>query len=220
MANQQMHAPPASTSSAFYRFLEQALTLGKKGIRKSALPRFVGFLSYLALVGLLATSILLNLGPQVIASAIVLLMLVGIMSVLLLWDIPKIRPVIFEIILLLVVCSFLAVSAFAVYKWLESSTPNGVDARKPKYDDPVKAACMDGSIVDCQNYAGSIRVKCNPFDASCKLLATCWDDKVRALQVVDFACNTKANAESCDFQRKNMRGMLKKDCDKVTLGNF
>jgi hypothetical protein len=86
------------------------------------------------------------------------------------------------------------------------------------YDDPVKDACMNGSIVDCQNYAGRIRVKCNPYDTACKLLATCWDGKVRALTVVEQAC--KLNTESCEFQKKNMRASVVMNCDKKTLGNY
>jgi hypothetical protein len=112
------------TTSAFYRFLEQALTFGAKGIKKSALPRFIGFLAYLALIGLLAGSILLN-RPQVTAAAIVLLMLAGVMSILLLFEVPKkVRPIIFEIILLLVVMVFLAVSAYAVFTLLNDK-PTG-----------------------------------------------------------------------------------------------
>lgn len=110
---------PLTPTSTFYRFLEQALTLGTRGISKSALPRFIGFLVYAALIGLLTSSLLLNLGPQVTASAIVLLMLAGVMSIVLLLEIPKkVRPVIFEIILLLVVICFLGVSTYAVVKLL------------------------------------------------------------------------------------------------------
>jgi hypothetical protein len=79
---------------------------------------------------------------------------------------------------------------------------------------------MNGSIIDCQNYAGHIRVKCNPFDPLCKLLARCWDDKARALMIVDEVCNKHPNLESCDFQRKNMRGSIAMDCDKRTLADF
>jgi hypothetical protein len=93
-------------------------------------------------------------------------------------------------------------------------------ADKPHFDDPVKEACMNGSIIDCQNYAGRIRVKCNPFDTACKLLATCWDDKTRALTIVDYACNQHPNPESCEFQRKNMRANIAMDCDKKTLTNY
>lgn len=84
--------------------------------------------------------------------------------------------------------------------------------------DPVKEACMNGSIVDCQNYSGHILVKCNPYDVVCKALATCWQDKARALQVVEFAC--KQNDESCEFQKENMRDTSKMDCDKKTLANY
>lgn len=79
---------------------------------------------------------------------------------------------------------------------------------------------MNGSIVDCQNYAGRIRVKCNPYDTACKLLANCWEDKARALTVVDYACNQHPNPESCEFQRKNMRASIAMDCDKKTLNDF
>jgi hypothetical protein len=94
------------------------------------------------------------------------------------------------------------------------------DVGKAHYDDPVKEACMNGSIVDCQNYAGRIHVKCNPYDSACKLLATCWDDKARALTILDYACNQHPNPESCEFQRKNMRASIAMDCDKKTLANY
>jgi S1-C subfamily serine protease len=85
-------------------------------------------------------------------------------------------------------------------------------------EDPVKEACMNGSIVDCDNYSGSILVKCNPYNTACKLLAACWQDKARALKVVQFAC--QRNDQSCEFQKENMRAASQMDCDKKTLGSF
>jgi hypothetical protein len=83
--------------------------------------------------------------------------------------------------------------------------------------DPVKEACMNGSIVDCRNYSGNILVRCNSYDAVCKAFATCWQDKARALQVIEFAC--KQNDQSCEFQKENMRDTSKMDCDKKTLAH-
>jgi Trypsin-like peptidase domain len=85
-------------------------------------------------------------------------------------------------------------------------------------EDPVKEACMNGSILDCHNYSGSIFVKCNQFDPACKLLARCWEDKARALQVVEFAC--KRNDQSCELQKENMRKTSQMDCDKESLKNL
>lgn len=91
---------------------------------------------------------------------------------------------------------------------------------KPKYDDPVKEACMNGSAIDCNNYAGHIFVKCNQYDQACKLLVMCWQDKARALTIVDEVCNKHPNAESCEFQKKNLRASIEMDCDKKTLDTY
>jgi len=70
------------------------------------------------LVGFLASSFILN-NPKVIAAAIVMLMIVGIMSMLLLFDVGKrIHTVVFDIVILLVVASFLSITGYAVFKLL------------------------------------------------------------------------------------------------------
>lgn len=79
---------------------------------------------------------------------------------------------------------------------------------------------MNGSLVDCQNYAGSIQVKCSIYNPVCKIRAGCWEDKVRALQIVDYVCNKNPNVESCEFQRKNMRANIAMDCDNKKLSDY
>lgn len=111
------HASNAS-ESAFYRFLQQALTLGAKRLRPSVLPQFIGFLVYVALVVFLASGLLLN-HPQVTAAAIVMLMLVGLVAILLLLDLGrKVHAITSNVILLLVVASFLAISGYVVVRLL------------------------------------------------------------------------------------------------------
>jgi hypothetical protein len=113
---------PTASESAFYRFLQQALTLGAKQVKPSVLPQFIGFLVYAALVGFLASSLFLN-RPQVTAAAIAMLMIVGIMSILLLFDIGRrIHAIVFDIIILLVVVCFLAISGYAAYRLLNSQS--------------------------------------------------------------------------------------------------
>ena len=95
--------------SGFYGFLQQALTLGAKKVRPSHLPQLVGFLVYVAFAALFGTSLAWN-RPKVMAAAIVMLMLVGVMAILLLFNIgKKIHPVVANAILLLAVAAFLAI---------------------------------------------------------------------------------------------------------------
>jgi hypothetical protein len=109
---------PTASESSFYRFLQQALTLGAKRVQPSVLPQLIGFLVYVALVGFLASSLILN-RPQATAAALVMLMIVGIMSILLLFDISKrIHTIVLDIILLLVVFCFLVISGYAAFRLL------------------------------------------------------------------------------------------------------
>jgi hypothetical protein len=218
-----------AAGSLFFQFLREVLTLGARGVSKSRLPRFLGFIIYAALCALVILSAIFNLGTTVLVSVIVLLILVSIMSVVLLIDPKVIRQWVFEFLVVIIVLSFLAITGYAVVKLLGLAAPpspmkqmpkSEVKPDQPAYSDPVKAACMGGSFVDCENYAGRILVKCNPFDTACKLLANCWQDKARALRVVDDACNVRKNAESCAFQKANLRAQLTMDCDKKTLGDF
>ena len=122
--------PPSTKESttAFWSFLQQALSLGVSGVKKSALPGFIGFLVYAGLVALLATGLWLN-RPQVTAATIVLLMIVGLLALLLLLDAPKkIRPVVAEVVLVLVAICFLGVSVYAVVKLLNPGTLAGTQA--------------------------------------------------------------------------------------------
>ncbi len=117
--------------SAFYGFLKQALTLGLKRVRPSAVPQVIGFFVYVALVGLLATSLIWD-RPKAMAAAIVMLILVALMAILLLFDIPRrIHPIVANIILLLVVASFLAISGYAVVKLLDNKSSGNSEKKAP-----------------------------------------------------------------------------------------
>jgi hypothetical protein len=134
--NDAEHKPAQGDSTfAFYRFLEQALSVGARGIRRSALPTFIGYLVYIALAALLFAGILLD-RPQVTAAAIVLLLIVGLLTILLLFDLPKkVRPIVAEIILILVAVCILGVSAYAVFKLLNPTATDKTPASaKPQLD--------------------------------------------------------------------------------------
>lgn len=64
------NAMPAGKASlpAFYGFLQQALTLGARKVRPSALPQLIGFLVYVALAALFGISLLWS-RPKVMAAA-------------------------------------------------------------------------------------------------------------------------------------------------------
>jgi len=135
-SNDAGHGPAQrDPTSAFFGFLEQALTIGARGIRRSALPTFIGYLVYAALAALFFAGILLD-RPQVTAAAIVLLLIVGLLAVLLLFDLPKkVRPIVAEIILVMVVVSVLGVAAYAVVKLLNpiaKTSDSGTPAEGPE----------------------------------------------------------------------------------------
>jgi hypothetical protein len=142
--------------SLFYSFLEQALTLGARGIRQSALPTFIGYLVYVALAALLTTGIWLN-RPQVTAATIVLLMIVGLLAILLLFEVPKkIRPVVAEIILILVVVCFLGVSAYAVFRLLAPpSTPAETGVKGGTTGQSTSSTlAIGGTVIDFESNDG------------------------------------------------------------------
>ena len=117
--------------SRFFSFLEQALFLGARGIRQTALPTFIGYVVYVGLAALLFTGIFAN-RPQVTVAAIVLLMIVGLLAILLLFEVPKkIRPAVAEAIVLMVVVCFLAVSAYAVFRLLNPSATGQTGQNTP-----------------------------------------------------------------------------------------
>jgi hypothetical protein len=193
---------------AFYGFLQQALTLGATKVRPSVLPQVIGFLVYAALVALFGTSLIWN-RPKAMAAAIVMLMLVGVMSVLLLLRIDrKIHPFVANAILLLAVASFLAMSAYAVAKLLDGESPEASMAA-------LKRKCMGGSASACSELDKRVQLTCG-YDAACIGRAQCWQDKSRALVLIEDVCNTgfpNYNAQSCVFRRQNVGQQAKADCD-------
>ena len=193
--------------SVFYGFLQQALTLGAKKVRPSVLPQLIGFLVYVALVALFGTSLLWN-RPKVMAAAIVMLMLVGVMAILLLNIGNKIHPVVANTILLLAVAAFLAMTAYAVVKLLGGESPEGLMAG-------LKRKCMGGSASACSDLDKRVQLTCG-YDAACIGRAQCWQNKSRALVLIENVCNPSFpnyNAQSCAFQRQNVGQQAKADCD-------
>lgn len=218
-------APGANGSAyaVFVNFLVQTITLGSKGIKTSQFPAFLGYVVYAALVAFLVVGWIIRFDPTVVVADLALLVLVGVLAVVLLVR-GFLRRIVFEILVTLVVVCFLAMVGYTIYRLLNpppakpapiSATPGPIPPA-----DPIKAGCMAGSYIDCQNYAGHIFVKCNQFDSACKLLAQCWDDKARALLVIANACKDKANQDSCNFQRQNMKSQLLMDCDTKTLKDY
>ena len=208
--NGSHNAMPAGNAplSGFYGFLQQALTLGAKKVRPSILPQLIGFLVYVALVALFGTSLLWN-RPKVTAAAIVMLMLVGVMAVLLLLNIgTKIHPVVANAILSLAVAAFLAITAYAVVKLLGGESPEAVMAG-------LKRNCMGGSASACSELDKRVQLTCG-YDAACIARAQCWQNKSRALVLIENVCNPgfpNYNAQSCAFQRQNVSQQAKADCD-------
>jgi hypothetical protein len=208
-ASEGVAAPSNESASAFYGFLQQALTLGVKRVRPSALPQFIGLLVYVALAGLLTTSFVWN-RPKVMAAAIVMLMIVGVMAILLLLDIGrKIHPIVANAILLLVVGAFLAISAYAVVKLL--ADPQVSDDSIPV----LKQKCMAGSASACADLDKRVQLTCR-YDAACIGRAQCWQDKSRALVLLKNVCDKHSynyNAQGCEFQKQNVGAQAAKDCD-------
>jgi hypothetical protein len=208
--NGDNNALPAGNTgvSAFYGFLQQALTLGAQKVRPSVLPQLIGFLAYVALVGLFGTSLLWN-RPKVTAAAIVMLMLVGVMAILLLLNIgKKIHSVVANAILLLAVSAFLAIAAYAVVKLLGGKSPEALMAE-------LKQECMGGSASACSELDKRVQLTCG-YDAACIGRAQCWQNKSRALVLIENVCNPSFpnyNAQSCAFQRQNVGQQAKADCD-------
>lgn len=204
-------APQVSNTSesAFYRFLQQALTLGAKRIRPSVLPQFIGFLVYVALVVFLASGLLLN-RPQVTAAAIVMLMIVGVVAILLLLDIGrKVHAITSNVILLLVVASFLAMSGYAVVRLLADQHPSEDSIAT------IKQKCMGGSASACADLDKRVQLTCG-YDAACIGRARCWQNKSRALVLVKNVCDPhfpNYNAQSCEFQKQNVGEQANADCD-------
>jgi hypothetical protein len=203
--------PPVANArlSAFYGFLKQALTLGLKRVRPSAVPQVLGFFVYVALVGLLATSLIWN-RPKAMAAAIVMLILVALMAILLLFDIPRrIHPIVANIILVLVVAAFLAISAYAVVKLLANNDEAGDSLSA------LEKKCMGGSASACSELDQRVQLTCR-YDAACIARAQCWQDKSRALVLLHNVCDTNSanyNADGCVIQRQNSGAQAKANCD-------
>jgi hypothetical protein len=204
------HSSPSANASesAFYRFLQQALTLGAKRLRPSVLPQFIGFLVYAALAAFLATSLVLN-RPRVIAAAVVMLMIVGVMAILLLLGIGKdIHPIVSNAILLLVVMALLAISAYAVVKLLGDNSPGDSLAA-------LKEKCMGGSASACSELDTRVQLTCR-YDAACIRRAQCWQDKSRALVLIKDVCDTQSpnyNPQLCVSRRLYSGEQAKANCD-------
>lgn len=157
------HQTPKQTdaTSAFYRFLEQALTLGTRGIRKSALPTYIGWLVYVGLIALLATGIFLS-RPQVIAAAIALLLIAALVAILLLGGVfNKLHPIVANVIALLIVVGFLAVTAYTVVKLVNSpdSEKRPAQQSQPSTAPPGPATPGTGSNTE----AGTRLARSNPL---------------------------------------------------------
>lgn len=138
-----------------------------------------------------------------------MLMLVGIMAILLLLNMAKkIHPVVANAILLLVVAAFLAMSAYAVVKLLGGDSPEASVA-------VLKRKCMGGSASACSELDKRVQLTCG-YDAACIGRAQCWQNKSRALVLIENVCNPSFpnyNAQSCAFQRQNVGQQAKADCD-------
>ena len=166
------------------------------------------------LVAFLVVSWALRFDARVIVADIALLVLVAIVTIILLVQESLGRALLGTIVILAVVC-FLTILGYTVYRLL-----NAPNSSQSSPTDPIKDGCLKGNLIDCQTYAAHIAVKCNQFDMACKLLAQCWDDKVRAMQVVNFACSDKGNKDACALQRQAMRLQLLMDCDTKTLKDY
>jgi hypothetical protein len=133
----------------------------------------------------------------------------GVMAILLLLNIrTKVHPVVANAILLLAVAAFLAITAYAVVKLLGGESPEALMAR-------LKQKCMEGSASACSELDKRVQLTCG-YDAACIARAQCWQNKSRALVLIENVCNPgfpNYNAQSCAFQRQNVSQQAKADCD-------
>src|SRR5690348_5518396 len=143
------------------------------------------------------------------AAAIVMLTLVGVMAILLLLNIgKKIHPVVANSILLLAVATFLTMSGYAVLKLLGGESPEVSMTT-------LKQKCMGRSASACSELDKRVQLTCG-YDAACIGRAQCWQNKSRALVLIENVCNPSFpnyNAQSCAFQRQNVGQQAKADCD-------
>ena len=104
MANEP--TPKLSEMPAFFRFLMQALTLGKEKVTNNQFPTFVGFLTYAAVVSLLIGSIAFGTSDRAIVGSVIIFALLGALGVLmLLWKV--LHPAVLNFLAIVIVLALL-----------------------------------------------------------------------------------------------------------------
>ena len=76
-----------------------------------------------------------------------------------------------------------------------------------------KTACMNQNAAACSRLAVARSQDCAASDLPCKRRANCWEDKSRALVLLNSQCGPNANQQSCGFFKDTTADIRGKDCD-------
>ena len=121
----------------------------------------------------------------------------------------------YKVIRLIIVLTFV-IATFGILAWAYVATfPSDRFKRVKHFNDRNKEGCMNsGSATACDAYVKQIAATCGAFDAVCRGRMVCWQDKARAILIVQMACEHDRELTSCQSQQNAVADLLAKDCDE------